>query len=130
MKRQKKQSLKTVSLIVGLGFLGTIGFGTMWGISANNTYQLKDGSIKGIGVNNYNCTWNKNQQLQESIKPYDSYQSFRYDWLNNDDKLLVSAINTNYNLWISGIVLTSISVLLILLTLVISQLKSLHHSKK
>ncbi len=105
-----KKLIKAISLSMGL--VSTIGFGTMWGISANNTYQLANGTIIGIGINNYNDIWDINHQLQINVNPYDSYQAFiDANHKNSSNLSLLKAINTNYNLWISGIILTSMSML-------------------
>ncbi len=125
----KYKTWAIVSLTVGL--VGTIGFGTMWGISANNTYQFKDGTTVGIGINNYNCSWDKSHVLIPSKSHYDSYPLF-IRTMNNDhskDKEYVNTINTNYNLWISGVVLTALNMSLIGLTLIGWRLKLLHNTK-
>ncbi len=117
--------------IIGLscGLVGTIGFGTMWGISANQTYQLKDGMVKGIGINNFNRSWNQKGVLQLNTSPDPSYQAFITKTNTSEtNQPLVKAINTNYHLWISGIVLTVISMLLIASLIVIYLWKNLKRS--
>ena len=84
----------------------------MWGISANQTYKFGNGTIKGIGINNYNNTWNKENELQLNVDSFSSYQAFLSVYNKSSNKSLINAVNTNYHLWISGIVLTSISILL------------------
>ncbi len=109
--QNKKKWLKIICLSVGL--VGTIGFGSMWGISTNQTYQFESGTIKGIGSNNYNCTWDKNNELQVNVEPFSSYHSFIEAFNKSSNKSLKDAINLNYNLWITGIVLTSIAISLV-----------------
>ena len=110
MKFLKPITKVTKTIILGVGTAITIGFAAMWGVAANQTYEVSTNNSIGIGSKNYNKKWTGSDKDPIDTKKYKSYDDFIAQINKGSNQGLKDAVNSNHTLWISGIVLTSIGI--------------------
>ncbi len=110
MKFLKPVTKVTKTIILGVGTAFTIGFAAMWGVATNQTYQRGNHDYIGIGSKNFNDQWTDLNEKPTNTNKYENYNQFRDAINKGTDSKLKNAVNQNYAMWISGIVLTSIGI--------------------